>query len=408
MVGDRIVPKRRSTWGAIAALVAIVALAGCGGHNSPTNPGAGGSPSISPSTVANEKALNVVSISPKKLGPTGAITITFASTLAADSPLPSLTPNVPGVWARQGSAAVFTPKRAYPPDTTVTISLARKLGGKIKTIATRTTPTGSLLRAEQILAHLHYLPLSTTAATPTTGVAEANAIYDPPSGHFSWRYPNIPTALKQNWSPGKYGTVLRGAIIAFQQQSGLALDGTVGLHTWRALEKADLADKVDPDQYSFVSANLYLPQRLSVWVDGHTVLTSPVNGGVAAAPTPLGTYAVYERFTSATMQGTNPDGTTYKDPGVPWINYFSGGSAVHGFPRAAYGFPQSVGCLELPIPTAAKVFKLINYGTLVNVTGPYVPPPTVATPSPPASPSASPSPHSSTTAKPKPSKSAKS
>ena len=65
---------------------------------------------------------------------------------------------------------------------------------------------------------------------------------------------------------------------------------------------------------------------------------------------------------------------------MPWINYFSGGSAVHGFPRASYGFPQSVGCLELPIPTAAKVFKLIDYGTLVNVAGPFVPAPPVATP----------------------------
>jgi hypothetical protein len=154
-----------------------------------------------------------------------------------------------------------------------------------------------------------------------------------------------------------------------------------------------------------VSANLYLPQTLSVWVDGHTVLTSPVNGGVAAAPTPLGTYPVYERFTSATMQGTNPDGSKYKDPGVPWINYFSGGSAVHGFPRASYGFPQSVGCLELPIPTAARVFKLIDYGTLVHVAGPFVPAPPVATPAPPASPSpsTSPTPKPSGKSSPKPS-----
>ena len=56
---------------------------------------------------------------------------------------------------------------------------------------------------------------------------------------------------------------------------------------------------------------------------------------------------IYERLTTTTMSGTNPDGSHYSDPGVKWVNYFSGGSAVHGFPRASYGSPQSVGCLEL-------------------------------------------------------------
>jgi peptidoglycan hydrolase-like protein with peptidoglycan-binding domain len=397
------VRQSRSTWGAVAALVGVVVLAGCGGHSASSG-SAGGSPS-SPGPVGPAKPLKVVAIKPHVLASTRNITVHFASPLAPDSPLPMLTPSVPGHWVRQGTAAVFTPSQAYPPDSTVAISLARKPGAKIKTIATRPTGHGSLLRAEQILAHLHYLPLTTSAATPQTAAEEANAVYDPPAGSFSWRYPDTPATLKQNWTPGKYGIVVRGAIIAFQHQAGLPLDGSIGRHTWHALVKADLADTVDPDHYSFVSADLYLPQTLSVWVDGHTVLTSPVNGGVAAAPTPLGTYPVYERFTSATMQGTNPDGTKYKDPGVPWINYFSGGSAVHGFPRASYGFPQSVGCLELPIPTAARVFKLIDYGTLVHVGGPFVPAPPVATPAPPASPSpsTSPTPKPSSKSSPKPS-----
>jgi lipoprotein-anchoring transpeptidase ErfK/SrfK len=186
--------------------------------------------------------------------------------------------------------------------------------------------------------------------------------------------------------------VLRGAIIAFQHQHNLAVDGSIGKDTWKALTKADLADDVDPDKYSFVSANLELPQTLSVWVDGHTVLTSPVNGGVSGAPTPLGTFPVYERLTSTTMSGTNPSGSHYSDPGVPWVNYFSGGSAVHGFPRASYGSPQSVGCLELPIPTAKTVFGLIDYGTLVHVAGPFVPSASSGAPAPPSGSSHSSSP----------------
>jgi lipoprotein-anchoring transpeptidase ErfK/SrfK len=186
-----------------------------------------------------------------------------------------------------------------------------------------------------------------------------------------------------DWTPGQSGQVLRGAIIAFQHDQHLPVDALIGKDTWAALIKADLANDKDPLKYSFVSADLNLPQRLSVWVDGQTVLTSPVNGGVPGAPTPLGTYPVYERFTATTMSGTNPDGSRYSDPGVPWVNYFSGGSAVHGFPRASYGTPQSVGCLELPIDTAKQVYGLIGYGTLVNVTGPRVVE-TGGTPSPPA------------------------
>jgi len=378
----------RSAAGVAAALAATLVLAGCGGHSSPSAAGGGSNPSSSASPVS-ATPLKVVWVKPHHLSATGSIRVRFAKQLTSATPLPTLTPKVPGSWARQGTTAVFTPSHAYPPDTTVTVSYVKK-SGTTKTLASAATPTGSLLRAEQILARLHYLPLTTTAPTLTTAADEANAVFNPPAGTFSWRYPNTPSVIKQGWSAGKYGIVVRGAIIAFQHQHGLPIDGTVGIHTWRALIKADLADKLDPDKYSYVTADLYLPQRLSVWVDGKTVLTSPVNGGVAAAPTPLGTFPVYERFTSTTMQGTNPDGTKYKDPGVPWVNYFSGGSAVHGFPRASYGFPQSVGCLELPIPTAAEVFKLIDYGTLVNVHGPYVKPPPVATPAPP-----SPSPSSS-------------
>jgi peptidoglycan hydrolase-like protein with peptidoglycan-binding domain len=371
----------RSAPAAIATLVAVVILAGCGGHSAGS---AGASSGGAKGVAAPPKPLKVISIRPHKLSATRAITVNFASPLSAQSPLPTLQPAVPGTWVRHGSAAIFTPSQAYPPDTKVTVSVAKTLVAKRKVVATRTTPTGSLRRAQQILARLHYLPLTTTAATPLTAAAEADAVYSPPKGGFAWRYSDVPTTLKQDWSPDKSGQVLSGAVIAFQHQSHLPLDGSIGQHTWRALVKADLADKVDPDHYSFVSANLDLPQTLSVWVDGKTVLSSPVNGGVAGAPTPLGTFPVYERFTSTTMSGTNPSGSKYKDPGVPWVNYFTGGSAVHGFPRASYGSPQSVGCLELPIPTAARVFKLIDYGTLVNVAGPYVPGPSAATPAPPA------------------------
>jgi hypothetical protein len=329
--------------------------------------------------------------------------VTFRQPLATNSTLPTLDPSIPGSWVRSGSTATFTPAQAYPPSTKFQLRLVRRSGGVAKTIARPVSDPGSLRFAGQILARLHYLPLRTKAAQPTTPADEAAAVFTPPKGRFVWRYTGTPTGIVHAWKPGLANVVLRGAVIAFQHQWHLTQDGAIGPATWKKLLLADTAGSMDPEPYSYVSANLYdRPQLLQVWVDGHTALSSPVNGGVTGAPTPLGTYPIFLRYAATTMQGTNPDGTKYKDKGVPWVNYFSGGSAVHGFQRASYGFPQSVGCLELPPTTAKKVYDLIDYGTLVNVTGPFVPT-SSATPSPPATatpksrkpkPHGSPKPHS--------------
>jgi lipoprotein-anchoring transpeptidase ErfK/SrfK len=99
------------------------------------------------------------------------------------------------------------------------------------------------------------------------------------------------------------------------------------------------------------------------------VLKTAANTGVSGKPTANGVFPIYERFVSTTMTGTNADGSHYDDPGVPWVNYFNGGDAVHGFNRASYGFPQSDGCVELPPSTAAVVYKMLEIGDLVEVTG---------------------------------------
>jgi lipoprotein-anchoring transpeptidase ErfK/SrfK len=95
-----------------------------------------------------------------------------------------------------------------------------------------------------------------------------------------------------------------------------------------------------------------------------------VNTGAPGADTTDGTYPVFEHVTSSRMVGTNPDGSTYDDPAVPWASYFNGGDALHGFVRATYGSPQSNGCVEMKISDAAKVWPLSPIGTLVTVVGP--------------------------------------
>ena len=104
---------------------------------------------------------------------------------------------------------------------------------------------------------------------------------------------------------------------------------------------------------------------------GHTMIELHSNFTAEGSKTTTdGTYPVFEHVTSSRMQGTNPDGTKYDDPDVPWASYFNGGDALHGFVRATYGSPQSNGCVEMRISDAAKVWPLAPIGTLVTVVGP--------------------------------------
>lgn len=156
--------------------------------------------------------------------------------------------------------------------------------------------------------------------------------------------------------------------MAFQAQHGLAISGAVGARVWRALFAA--ADKGERNAvgYTYAVATTRSPQTLTIWHDGRVVLRSLTNTGIAVAPTASGTFPVYRRFPNAIMSGTNPDGSHYAVP-VSFVSYFHGGDAVHYFPRGSYGWPQSLGCVELPYQAAARAYPLLTYGSLVTVTG---------------------------------------
>ena len=140
---------------------------------------------------------------------------------------------------------------------------------------------------------------------------------------------------------------------------------------WSALLGAVSGGKTDTSPYNYVVVSKQLPESLTLYENGSPTMTGvAVNTGAPGADTVDGTYPVFEHVPSSRMQGTNPDGSHYDDPDVPWASYFNGGDALHGFVRATYGSPQSNGCVEMPIATAAQVWPLTPIGTLVTVVGP--------------------------------------
>jgi len=229
-----------------------------------------------------------------------------------------------------------------------------------------------ILRSQQLLAELGYLPVSFTLPTGQPGLdSEPTTAADvSPSalpGTFAWRYSNVPSSLSSQWSPGTDNTVTAGAVMQFESDYGLTDDGVVGPAVWSALTQAVATRQTDGSPYDYLVVTESIPEQLSVWRDGQYIYDTPANTGVTGAATALGTYPVYARFLTTTMTGTDPDGYHYVAPNVPWVAYFNGGDAVHGYPRASYGWPQSNGCVELPLSNAEVVWNMDPIGTLVTV-----------------------------------------
>jgi peptidoglycan hydrolase-like protein with peptidoglycan-binding domain len=327
------------------------------------------------------KATAVANPAPgSKIKPDSRITLTFSKPVsqALGSHLPPVSPATTGSWNQVNSHTItFQPSGyGYGLGASVTIPLPsgiQLVGGQARgsdPVGRWKVPAGSTARLQQILANLGYLPLSfKTSGAPVqqTPSAEMKAAVHPPAGSFNWRYGNVPSPLHSEWSPGTAGVMTRGAVMAFENDRGMVADGVAGAQVWKALIQADIKGQRSTFGYTYVMVGEGSPETIHVWHDGHVVVSGPVNTGVAAAPTATGVYPVFEHLSVTTMTGTNPDGSHYSDPGIPWVSYFNGGDALHGFIRASYGSPQSDGCVEMPYSQAHQVYPYTPIGTLVNV-----------------------------------------
>jgi L,D-transpeptidase catalytic domain len=233
-----------------------------------------------------------------------------------------------------------------------------------------TVPPGSTLRLQQLLAEAGYLPVDwqpSGAAVARTPGAEAQAAADPPNGSFSWRYSNTPHQLQAMWTPGQANTITKGAVMKFENENDVTVDGLAGAAVWHLLLTDAIAGKRLSSGYSYVYVHREVPETMTLWHNGQTVITSPANTGISGAETELGTFPVFEHLPETTMSGTNPDGSHYEDPGIKWVSYFNGGDALHNFDRSSFGTPQSLGCVELPLAASAEIWPYTPIGTLVTI-----------------------------------------
>jgi len=366
--------RKTVAWAAGAALAvggctAGIVIAAQGGGTS--NSGTGGTVAAG-AAAARPVPLRLVSISPASgahaVDGAGTITVTYNQPLPATAPLPALSPAIAGSWQRTGDAVIFEPATGFPAGTHVTVTGT----GDSRTRSESSFETGDFaaLRLQEVLAQLGYLPLTWTPATGAavpagSAAAQLAAAYTPPPGTFQWQQ-GYPAQLHSFWAQGKANSLDQGAVTGFEADHGLPTDGVAGPAMWKALLAAAAAGQRNTHGYSYAIASEQLPETLTIWHNGRKVFSSFANTGISASPTGTGTYPVYEKLPFQVMQGTNPDGSHYTDP-VKWVSYFDGGDAVHYFDRGSYGWPQSLGCVELPYTAAQEAYPYLPYGTLVTV-----------------------------------------
>jgi hypothetical protein len=313
-----------------------------------------------------------------ELSPAQPLKLTFSSPVedVLGARLPAV--DAPGSWRTlDDHTLAFRPKGpGFALDSSVTVRLPRAVhtigsaGASLTSTLRWDVPRGSTTRLEQLLAEQGYLPLDWHPSgdpVPRTLAAQLGAAVDPPAGSFSWRFPNTPPELTRLWKEGDWNEIVRGAVMMFQDDHDLDVDSIPGPIFWRTLLADAVAGERRDEGYSYVYVHRNVPQSLNLWHNGEIVLSSPGNTGVPQAPTQLGTFPVFEHIPVGRMTGTNPDGSHYDDPGVRWISYFNHGDAIHAFNRASFGTPQSLGCVELPLDAAAKVWPYTPIGTLVTI-----------------------------------------
>ncbi len=296
-----------------------------------------------------------------------------------------LTPFVPGHWT-EDSARTFTfhPRGdGVAPGTPVTLSIPGGAAGPVSIAhaylrhtfrVSWTTPPATTLRLQQWLAELGYLPVAWTPAPGSSPSLSWSSAYAPPAGQFTWRYPSVPAPMAALWQPGQWNVMVQGAMMHFEHHAGIAQTSAPTATLWSALRLAVAGHQTINTGYSYAYVSETLPEQLWLWHNGQIVVHTLVNTGIPATPTYLGTYPVYQKLRNQTMRGVNPNGVPYADA-VHWVNYFWGSDAVHGFVRASYGFPQSLGCVEVPLNVAAQIYGELTYGALVTVEPPGSGPP---------------------------------
>lgn len=104
-------------------------------------------------------------------------------------------------------------------------------------------------------------------------------------------------------------------------------------------------------------------QILRAWDGDQVFLETAISSGLPGTPTPKGEFRVWVKLRASKMEGGSGRGY-YNLPNVPYVMYFENedipgwrGYGIHGaYWHNEFGTPRSHGCVNVPIPTAEKLY----------------------------------------------------
>jgi lipoprotein-anchoring transpeptidase ErfK/SrfK len=119
-------------------------------------------------------------------------------------------------------------------------------------------------------------------------------------------------------------------------------------------------------------------QRLTAYLDGKPILTTPVTTGRPALPTPIGSFKVQFRASPYVFHSPWPAGSAYYYPPTPvtWAMEFYDGDFLHDDPAepsdafgsdSQNGYFASHGCVHVPHDVMAFLYKWLPVGAPVIV-----------------------------------------
>lgn len=194
----------------------------------------------------------------------------------------------------------------------------------------------------------------------------------------------IDNLAKNAGQPARSQVILSGGKVAQAGQPGIVVGSTddvlstlannllagKGIDTTLPTQTTAYKTITEPTTGKWIEVNT-ATKRMYVYDQSQLVRSFVVSAGAAATPTVTGQFAIYSKYTSQNMYGENPNGSSYYQPNVPYVNYFYRDFAIHGNywrPASYFGnINSSHGCVGLPVGDSAWVYNWAPIGTPVVV-----------------------------------------
>jgi L,D-transpeptidase catalytic domain/Putative peptidoglycan binding domain len=148
---------------------------------------------------------------------------------------------------------------------------------------------------------------------------------------------------------GRFDGLTANAVTAFRKTNRMGVGGYAGPAVYAMLHRGQGAFKLRYPragkhvEFDWSRQVLVLAQRGRPYRIYHT------SSGAPATPTVFGAFRFYRK-----SPGTNASGMVHS-------SYFIRGYAIHGY-ASVPNYPASHGCLRVPIPSAAAIFRWIDIG----------------------------------------------